>query len=463
MEAMLNDILITPRVESPRRELIERLAHQLELALDSPRGQSQPIGLTDLLEQLGAQLWDAAGLDPAKLADDLDAARDAQQPLRLVVTDADTLAWPWETLYHGDDRLQFLAQHPWCILLRRLAGRGTNVPQALPRPFRLLLLVASPEDLDAERSRLDYEQEEELLYTALDRPLARGEVVIDVAEDGCLETLWDRLRRNQYHAVILSMHGAMACNAQQQAEWGLLFEDSRTGRARPVAGSDLAAGFDELPGTRPGLVMLSVCRTSRLEENQGVITSVAQRLHVGGIERVLGMRLSVLDAAAAALTAGLFERLIAGLSVGRALSLARRELATGAWLADKSAGDHPRRDGPDSGKPAVDPCAQWTLPVLLDRTADGPLVDLQRQVDLRPVAALPERISGDGSLAMPQRATCERNPQVRVLGFRAPFELDRLYTLVDAAFPRHEPLALLRQAWAVRENGVRLTGFNSGR
>lgn len=513
---MSKDILITAKVETPRRELIERLAHQLELALDSPLGQPQPIGLTGLLEHLGAQLWDAAGLDPAKLADDLDAARDAQQPLRLVVTDPGTLAWPWETLYHGDDRLGFLARHPWCVVLRRLAGRGTNGPQCLPRPFRLLLLVASPEDLDAERSRLDYEQEEELLFTALDRPLARGEVVIDVAEDGCLETLWDRLRRNHYHAVILSMHGAMAHNALQQEEWGLLFEDARSGRGRPVAGSDLAAGFDELPGTRPGLVVLSACRTARLEESHGVIASVAQRLHTAGIERVLGMRLSVLDAAAAAFTAALFDRLIAGLSVGRALSLARRELASGDWVASASAGGKPRQDGPDAGRPRGDPFAQWALPVLLDRTADGPLLDLQRQVDLRPVPALAERIPGDGSLAMPQRAafigrraqrrrhlrrflegqtprlmligpggvgksslmgwftreTCERDPQVRVLGFRAPFDLNRLYNLVDAAFPGHERpqlpaavqargdirerLAFLLQAWAARPAGPAL-------
>ncbi len=509
---MPDDILITPKVESPRRELIERLAHQLELALDSPLGQPKPIGLTGLPEQLGSQLWDAAGLDPAALADALDAARDAQQPVRLVVTDSQTLAWPWEMLYHGDERLGFLAQHPWCVVLRRLAGRGTHQPQSLPRPFRLLLLVASPEDLDAERSRLDYEREEELLFTALDRPLARGEVLIDVAEDGCLETLWDRLRRNQYHAVILSMHGAAARNRQGQQEWGLLFEDARTGLGRPVAGSDLAGGFDELPGTRPGLVVLSACRTARLEENQGVITSVAQRLHTRGVERVLGMRLSVLDAAAAAFTAELFERLIAGLPVGRALSLARRALASGAWLTNHGAVDNPRRDAQDADQRTIDPFAQWTLPVLLDRTADGPLVDVQHQTPLRPPPPIPERIPGDGTLAMPQRAAfigrraqrrqhlrrflegrtprlmfigpggvgksslggwftrevCERNPSVRALGFRAPFDLDDLYSLADAAFdPQDRPqlpaklqargdirerLGFLLQVWAARDD-----------
>ena len=70
----------------------------------------------------------------------------------MTVTDSGLLQWPWELLYHPHPELGFLAQHPWCTIARRVAGRGTKTPLCLPRPFRLLLFIASPEELDAERS-----------------------------------------------------------------------------------------------------------------------------------------------------------------------------------------------------------------------------------------------------------------------------------------------------------------------
>jgi hypothetical protein len=169
----------------------------------------------------------------------------------------------------------------------------------MPHPLRLLLFIASPEDLDPERSRLDFEREEELLYTAMNRPLARGEVEIDVAEDGVLATLLAHLEEQRYHAAILSMHGTPARDSQGTEVWGVLFEDVRTGRSAPVAGSDLAAQLDRLPRChRPGLVVLAACRSARAVESAKSLSSVATMLHTVGVERVLGMRLSVLDGAA---------------------------------------------------------------------------------------------------------------------------------------------------------------------
>ena len=65
---MPDDILITPKVESPRRELIERLAHQLELALDLARvarphgrraagGRAAPSGAPPAAADSGADSW----------------------------------------------------------------------------------------------------------------------------------------------------------------------------------------------------------------------------------------------------------------------------------------------------------------------------------------------------------------------------------------------------------------------
>ncbi len=461
---------VRPDYEPAQLTAIERLANQFNRALDNPLGQTGLVGPSGLLEQIGSQLWAISKLDADDLRRQLEAARDAERPLQLVLTGDETLHLPWELLHHPHPELGFLARHASCALLRRIRGDGTKQPQARPRPLKLLLFVASPEDLAAESGLLDFEHEEELLYTALDRPITRGDVEIDVPEDGCLSTLRERLHENTYHGVILSMHGAQAQDAAGQPEWGLLFEDEATGTKAPVAGSRLAELFEELPGgRRPGLVVLSACRSATPEESGDSISSVARQLHRVGVERVLGMRLSVQDRAASEFSAALFEKLAHGESVGRAVNLARRRMATSGWWS------------PEEQTQGDEPTAQWTIPVLLDRTRGGPLVDLEAPADVRPRPKLPVAMPGDGSLSFPSRSEfigrrkqirlylrkflegetpkllfvgaggvgkttlaglfarrlCERLPEVLLLGLQAPFDLARVEEVLRSAAESH--------------------------
>ena len=329
---MPHDVILTPHLDDQRTAQLTRMAKQLDWQLDHPTGMPQPVAQSGLLEQLGTFLWEATRLEVDTVRVALDTAREAERPLRFVVQSEHGQHLPWELLYHPHPELGFVARHPWCVVSRRLRGTDERQPRLMPRPLRLLLFVASPEDLDPERSRLDFEREEELLFTAMDRPLARGEVEIDVAEDGVLATLLARLEEQRYHAVILSMHGAPARDSQGTEAWGLLFEDARTGRQAPVAGSDLAAQLDRLPrGHRPGLIVLAACRSARAAESAESLSSVAAMLHTVGIERVLGMRLSVLDGAASAFDAELFRRLALGEDVGRAVTLARQAVVQDTW------------------------------------------------------------------------------------------------------------------------------------
>lgn len=364
------EIGIEPRVEAERAKLLDGLSGQLDWALDHPKGVPRPVGATGALEQVGSLLWEASGLEAEELLAGLDAARQGEDPLRLMVRGERYQHLPWELLYHGNRALGFLGRHPWCVVGRRIRGEGRKTPQVLPRPFRLLLFIASPEDLDPERSRLDFEQEEELLYSALDGPWSRGEVDIDVAEDGRWSTLIGRLEETRYHAVILSLHGAQALTRGGSGEWGLLFEAERMGRGVAIPGSEVSAELDRLPrGHRPSLVVLSACRSAKAAESADSIASVARQLHEQGFERVLGMRLSVLDGAASVFSAELFRRLAQGEAVGRSVTMARDRVARGEWLGS--------RDTATREESLGDPYAQWSLPVLLDRTADGPLVDLE--------------------------------------------------------------------------------------
>ena len=270
-------------------------------------------------------------------------------------------------------------------------------------------------------------------------------------------------------------------DSEGDEEWGLLFEDKRTGRSAPVAGSTLAAQLDRLPKAhRPGLVVLGACRSARAEESADSITSVARKIHEAGFERVLGMRLSVLDGAATAFSAELFRRAAQGEVLGRAVTLARGKVAEGAWT----------QQGKDPASRAVlgDPFGQWSLPVLLDRTADGPLLDPAAPGTQIARPPLPTVVNGDRSIELPSRAAfigrrmfirehlrgflegrvprllfsgpggvgktalagyfgrslLEREPRTRLLGFRAPFDLGMLYELLrQEAFDGHEDAALL--------------------
>src|SRR5215470_298940 len=231
---MSHEILISPQLAPTRLAALTRQTVELDRLLDNPYSDPQPIAQTGVLERFGSLLWDASGLKVEDLLTAIDQALDDAASVRLTITNAALHPLPWELLYHQHPQLGFLGRHSSCVVARRFAGAGQKPPKMQPKPFRLLLFIASPEDLDAERGRLDFEREEELLFTALDRPLSKGELVIDVAEDGCLPTLLQHLEEHRYHAVILSMHGAQARNQQGQSEWGLLFEDPQTGRGAPV-------------------------------------------------------------------------------------------------------------------------------------------------------------------------------------------------------------------------------------
>jgi tetratricopeptide (TPR) repeat protein len=481
---MAQEIAITPHLAPEQLPVLTRWISELDHALENPRQAPQPIAQSGLLERIGTMLWTAAGLNAEDMRSAIEQAREDEDVVRFVVTAATDPRWPWELLYHPHPELGFLGRHPFCVVVRRSRGDGTKSPKLKARPLRVLLFISSPEDLDPTRGRLDFEKEEELLFTALDGPLSRGELVIDVAEDGCLRTLLARLEQHYYHAVIMSMHGMSAPTANGEREWGLLFEDPQTGQSTPIASTVLTSAFDRLPrGHRPGLLVLSACRSATAEESADSITSVAQRLHESGIARVLGMRLSVLDAAAAAFTAELFRRVALGETVGRAVTCARAKVAQGEWLHEQ---DSSGRGAPAPG----DRFAQWTLPVLFDRTADGPLVDVTvaaEEVIQRPSS--PSVLIGDGTIRVPRRGTFvgrrsfirqylrpfldgnsprllftgpggvgkttlaglfartlqEKQPRMRVLGFQAPFDLSALYEpLRHHAFDGDEEPTLLR-------------------
>ncbi|MCA9422658.1 MAG: tetratricopeptide repeat protein [Nitrospira sp.] len=395
------DIPVVPKFTPELRTRLDKLVTNFDWQLDNPMNMPRPIAQTGILEHIGSTLWEASGLEAQELVRKISEARIKQTPTRLVISGPSDQHYPWELLYHGDDQLGFLGQHAWCTVTRCVFDKPTHAPDPWPLPARILLLISSPDDLDPERNRLDFEEEEALLFTALDRSLQKEKVMIDVAEDGTLPTLLSRLEQQPYQVLILSMHGV---------EKGLLFEDEKTWTGKLVAGSALAKQLDRLPpGHRPELLVVSACRSAKAEESAHSIASVTQILHEQGMARVLGMRLSVQDKAASAFNAELFHRIALGDTLGRALALARETVARGAWMNPAESSDHPAHPG--------DLFAQWTLPVLFDSTTDAPLIDVSRTRQAGPTShshSKPTVFIGEQLLPMlPRGAFIGRRAQIR--------------------------------------------------
>lgn len=211
---------------------------------------------------LGTNLWEAlvnsieGGMD--KLLALREQAIAEQTYLRLVVESDQPAnrALPWELTFHADKRLEFLGHNPVFSLLRRLRQPDEKVPDLPALPLKILLFIASPEDLDPERARLDFEKEENFLFQQLDDALSKGLEQIEVAEDGFSETLQRKLENAVYHVVHLSMHGHM-----QEDGATLAFEDRDTGQLRYVAPDQLIAALCKAQYPVP-CVLLAACQTA---------------------------------------------------------------------------------------------------------------------------------------------------------------------------------------------------------
>ncbi|MCP4119422.1 MAG: tetratricopeptide repeat protein, partial [Desulfobacteraceae bacterium] len=454
------DFPITPDLNDDAKTL-NKLTRQFNDALE----KQLPIGKDQYLESMGRLLWKASGLGVEKFLDAVEDAKDEEppRPVRLIIKGREFQHLPWELIYNDHPEIGFAALHPWCTVSRRVKGSGKKTPATTQGPLRILLFISSPDDLDPEKSRLDYEKEVELLFAALDEPYFAGKIDIDVAVDGCLNTLVRQLESTRYHALIMSMHGTTVKDKNNDSQGCLLFEKDLTWKKDLVTASAFAEKMEYLPNP-PGLILVSACQSAKADETSGTITDVTGRLHKAGIQRVIGMRLSVIDKAASLFSAELFRYLSKGGILGRAVSHARNEVAQGEY-----SGGFFKKTGGE--KVLGDILAQWTLPVLLDRTTDGPLLHLNGEARLKERPPLPSVLIGDGTIHLPTldsfigrrseirrflgpflqketrclmftgpggvgkttlaalftRKLLEKEPDVRLMGFRAPFDFDTIY------------------------------------
>jgi hypothetical protein len=257
-------------------------------------------------------------------------------------------------LYSGE--FGFLALDPWFQLLRTHLGGAENAPEISAGPLRVLFMACAPDGTDPV---LHYEREEEIILDALADLKLTNQLEIDIAEGGTLKELEEMLAMQAYHVVHLSSHGFY----DGETRTGYLLMESDSGMEKRVSAQELA---EKLIGSRSvRLLFLSACQSGSETSRD---TGLAQSLIAHGIPMVIGIRHSVMDAAATSIAESFYRNLTLRRTVSHALQLSRQAYAK----KDRNS-------------------FQWSIPALFARDAHVHVIDWQKpskKTEKRPRAAV---------------------------------------------------------------------------
>ena len=351
---MPRNIHSQPFVIHPPDDLLRRYPdlRRMSSALAGLYAERRVVVTDEHLQAMGSALWRV--LD-ASAQNDFDAARaDAGAAILPIVIEsavAEVQALPWETLHHPT--LGFLGKHPAFTLTRRIAARA---PQAKPAkgPLNVLLFTSLPDDVDAEKSRLNVEEEQAQVQEALAPWIAQGLVKLEMPDDGRFTTLKELLKSNP-HVLFLSGHGKFHHQPHTgEPPYGEFSFESETGASEPIKEDEIAS---VLVGTGVQAVILSMCESGKAASD-ALTNGLTQRISAQGIPHVIGMRESILDRA--------------GIQFARALcdELARRERIDYALQAARIA-----IQTPVETLNITSLQAQWCLPMLVSANPQTSLID----------------------------------------------------------------------------------------
>ncbi|RMF01301.1 MAG: CHAT domain-containing protein [Chloroflexi bacterium] len=324
------------------------------------------------LQAIGMALWHSLDVtEPFAAA--LAQAGSATLPIIIESGDAAVHQLPWETLYHPEHG--FLARENGFTLSRRVPDRPAPATPPDKGPLRVLLFTALPDDLDAEKERLDIEAEQAQILDALAPLLAEGLAVLEMPDDGRFSTLEKLLQNTKPHLVFLGGHGTFHHDplSKQPPASFFLFE-GEDGGSELVDEKRVAAAFRGSSVECAVLVSCELGKTASDALNAGLVW----QLSAAGVPHVVGMRESVLDRAGT-----LFARAFAD-------AIARKERVDAAVQSGRRAIITPLKDSPllggDSALAELS-LGQWSLPLLLSRQPERALLDWEFEAQPTPERA----------------------------------------------------------------------------
>ncbi|HRQ39486.1 MAG TPA: tetratricopeptide repeat protein [Chloroflexota bacterium] len=315
------------------------------------------------LQQVGGQLWAALDVAEAFAAARQQAGRQIL-PILIESDDPVVQALPWETLHHPDHG--FLGQVDGFTLSRCVPAHASRQPDLQAGPLRVLLFTTLPDDLDAEKERLDVEEEQAQVLEALTPWIAEGVVQLEMPDDGRLTTLQAYLRDFQPHLVFMSGHGQyVQPPLSGQSAYGIFLFEDEIGGSQPVAEDKVAAAF---LGSHVECVVLSACEAGK-GSSEALNNGLAWRLSSLGIPHVVGMRESVLDRAGTLFAHAFCDAVARQEPLPVAVQAGRQAITTPLQGSDLVA-----RHGEQASGLAELSLGQWCLPLLLTAQYNRPLL-----------------------------------------------------------------------------------------
>ncbi len=350
----------TPFVISPAADLLEQHPHlKTQAGRLAQAYEKHEIVEEQHLQAVGAALWEALQIDDA-----LEKARQAagQQPLPIIIESDNgaILNLPWETLYHPD--YEFLGRSSGFTLSRRKPGSSTVLPEPEQTPLRILLFTSLPDDL-SELERLDVEAEQAGVQEALMEQERKGEIILEMPDDGCFETFRLTLLGFRPHLVYLSGHGIFTHEHHNSRAWGsFLFEDE-WGNKKLIPEQKIVTCFQN---TNVQLLVISACLSAKLHPDYPQ-NGLSQALYQAGIPHVIGMRESVFDKAGIQFAKTLLKNIGERQPVDVALQAARSAIVQPFTDDGYRELDNPARTRASRG--------QWCLPQLISHDLGHALLD----------------------------------------------------------------------------------------
>jgi hypothetical protein len=317
------------------------------------RKMGSPEGIA--AEAFGQKLYDAvfAGEVGVGFRRSIDAAALKGQGLRvrLRVADHPNLSnVPWEFVW-SQGLGRFVALSATTPLVRFIELPIPIRPLQVTPPLRILLMVSSPSDVD----QLDVAKEVALLKEATRDLEISGRVELIVEEKATLDTLRQRLRREEFHVFHFIGHGGFDGN-----DGVLVMEDAR-GRAHLVKGQHLGTLLHDEGSLR--LAVLNSCEGGR-SSAQDPFGGVAHSLVQQGLPAVIAMQFEITDEAAIKFASEFYLAIADGYPVDAAVGEGRKAIFS------------------------TNNDLEWATPVLYMRAEDGRIFDVTAPPIPRPELAL---------------------------------------------------------------------------
>jgi len=266
--------------------------------------------------------------------------------IKLILQDTPELSsLPWEFLYLSNRR-DFLAHSPVTPIVRYLQQTTAIKPLAVTLPLNLLVVIASPSDLDV----LNTAAERQALEQALAQLEEDAQLRITWIEHATVAKLDEALKTDSFHLLHFIGHSHFD---DKRGEGALVFEDE-SGRGDYYEATRLKVLLKDHHALR--LVVLNSCDSAK-QDDLDPFSSIATTLMLARIPAVIAMQFAISDSAAIAFAKIFYEYLAKGTAIDEALGQARKHL----YAVERNN-------------------VEWGTPVLYLRAKDGVLFTVDSKI-----------------------------------------------------------------------------------